>query len=142
MQNHVTFETSVRLKEAGFPQPEPEAGQIWYDPKDEKAFFVIEVNEELRDVYWATVGEYGDEGKFNANQMGLFVLAPTAADILRELKRLVGEHIEVQMETYEKEFVVRMFEDLPFGNFDTVLETNEDPAEAAAQAFLNLEAKP
>lgn len=30
--NHVKFETATRLKEAGFPQPEPEARQSWYYP--------------------------------------------------------------------------------------------------------------
>ena len=59
---------------------------------------------------------------------------------MRELKRVVGEHIEVQ-ETYENEFVVRLLEDLPFGNFDTILETNDNPAEAAAQAFIKLKAE-
>ena len=26
----VTFETAVKLKEAGFPQPDPKIGQVWY----------------------------------------------------------------------------------------------------------------
>lgn len=30
MKNVVTFEAARALKEAGFPQPEPEAGQAWY----------------------------------------------------------------------------------------------------------------
>lgn len=30
MMNHIKFETATRLKEAGFPQPEPKAGQFWY----------------------------------------------------------------------------------------------------------------
>ena len=28
--NTVSFETAKRLKEAGFPQPDPEFGQFWY----------------------------------------------------------------------------------------------------------------
>lgn len=28
---HVTIEATSRLKEAGFPQPEPRRGQVWYD---------------------------------------------------------------------------------------------------------------
>lgn len=31
MNNIVTRETAQRLKNAGFPQPEPEVGQFWYD---------------------------------------------------------------------------------------------------------------
>lgn len=31
MTQHVSYETAVRLKEAGFPQPEPQYGQCWYN---------------------------------------------------------------------------------------------------------------
>ena len=34
MKNTVTFETAVRLKEAGFPQPVPDFGQTWLAEKE------------------------------------------------------------------------------------------------------------
>ena len=41
----VTFETAVRLKEAGFPQPTLSAKQIWYESRNgqHRAFFLSEV---------------------------------------------------------------------------------------------------
>jgi len=150
MQNHVTFETALRLKEAGFPQPNPEVGQFWYLPMlgsingENPPYCINFVGEEH--IYFSRVGGIVTEREHVGNRLSVSTFlkaatfAPTAADILRELKRVVGEHIEVQ-ETYENEFVVRLFEDLPFGNFDTILETNDNPAEAAAQAFLNSKAK-
>jgi hypothetical protein len=30
MQDFTTHETSLKLKEAGFPQPQPEFGQVWW----------------------------------------------------------------------------------------------------------------
>jgi len=134
MQNHATYETSVRLKEAGFPQPEPEAGQFWYNTMFKQDIGVV-VGDAL---YFVNGTGFTIPSEHSKNYM---VFAPTAADILRELKRLVGEHIEVQMQTLESEFVVMLFEELPFGNFDTILEKNDNSAEAAAQAFLNLKAK-
>ena len=133
--NYVSYETAVRLKEAGFPQPEPAVGQSWFDMYG-KQFVLLRKDQTLTwrfdFAYFLSATKFSDVKLPRG-----IVFAPTAEDILRELKRLVGEHIEVQMETYENEFVVRLFEDLPFGNFDTILETNENPAEAAAQAFLN-----
>jgi hypothetical protein len=34
MRDYTTFETSLRLREAGFPQPEKEFGQVWYRVKN------------------------------------------------------------------------------------------------------------
>lgn len=39
MKNVVSFETAKALKAAGFPQPEPEVGQFWYN--DEGNFFIV-----------------------------------------------------------------------------------------------------
>ena len=30
MRNILTCETAFKLKDAGFPQPKPDAGQVWY----------------------------------------------------------------------------------------------------------------
>jgi len=76
----VSLETAVKLKEAGFPQPEPVIGQFWYGV-DEKLLVITHAVEYtpgfvrlngLREV-WTANGEAFTDGVF----------APTAADILR-----------------------------------------------------------
>lgn len=120
MENIVTFETAKRLKDAGFPQPEPATGQIWYGPKDKTAYLINEVSHKT--IYFIALGDYGNEEILEAKHLYLFVFAPTATDILRELQ----------------------YADLTFrsGKFRVTLEhiisSHDNPAEAAAVAWLEL----
>lgn len=122
MQNHVTFETSLRLKEAGFPQPTPEAGQFWWfvrypDGTARKEVICVVIKGAMKPMDGDNL-----EGKQE------FVFAPTSADILRELP--VG-------------FCIVNFGKFGFGAEFEKHEyiRDQNPAEAAAQAFLNLKAK-
>lgn len=82
MKDIITFETAVRLKEAGFPQPAPEVGQVWYN-NDFGPFFVGKLwmaDRRLRNIF------YPNTGKVVNKEIRLFpdfVFAPTATDIIR-----------------------------------------------------------
>lgn len=138
MRNHVTFETSVRLKEAGFPQPVPEEGQLWYNPKTERLCIILfnRAKWSFRVSYFGSASNKGGYLKDN------FMFAPTAADILRELGMSYWQRF------HEEDGVFHVFSDKywedSFG--DTVgafVETSrhQNPAEAAAQAFINLKSR-
>lgn len=59
----ISFETAVRLKEAGFPRPAPRDGQFWYTKH-------------------GRIGTVTDEAAWTDNGE---VFAPTATDILEHL---------------------------------------------------------
>ena len=137
MKDTVTFETAARLKEAGFPQPTPEAGQWWYNP-DYGIFLTGKLSPydgRERHIYYPDTGNV-----FFKNQV-LFpdcVFAPTATDILRELssdcvlgtKKLGGwicGSWRLISSDHMKFFVAGMHD--------------ENPAEAAAEAWLKLHDK-
>jgi len=134
MKDIATFETAVRLKEAGFPQPIPEAGQWWYNP-DFGVFLVGKlymVDGRLRNIF------YPDTGKGINKEIRLFVnfvFAPTATDILRELLPLI---FELYYSKTNDDFVLQRRSD-----DDNTLYAfyNENPAEAVAEAWLKLNEK-
>jgi len=79
MNDTVSFETAVRLKEAGFPQPEPHYRQVWYTSDGVDCF---------------TLGRKNPQGRFWADDKILkpdfhtspdVVFAPTTTDILQEI---------------------------------------------------------
>lgn len=131
MKDIVTFETAVRLKEAGFSQPTPEAGQWWYNP-DFGPFLVGKlwmVDRRLRNIF------YPDTGKVVNKEIRLFpdcVFAPTATDILRELAGFCICYLENgnsegwTVLNYHKEYYA----------FDS-----DNPAASAAEAWLKLNDK-
>lgn len=83
MKNVVSFETAVRLKEAGFPQPQPEFGQVWYLGEG-ASFIVYMVNE-----HGYVFGMYGDGLKAVIGRLPKeLIFAPTATDILEQLQRV------------------------------------------------------
>ena len=124
MKNVVTFETAVRLKEAGFLQPEPEVGQCWYN--DTGLLGIIVKYEGFRLYSYCSF----ETGKTITAPEKVFyaahnVFAPTAIEILRELQ----------------------YADLTFRNgkfrviFEHVMNRHDNPAEAAAAAWLELHEK-
>lgn len=137
MKNHVNYETAVRLKEAGFPQPEPESGQFWYLPTGANRYGIfccygVDVSEKMPLYLFATsikkdIFYIRQTAKWQ-DQMDNCFFAPTAADILRELP--VG-------------FCIVNFGKFGFGAEFEKHEyiRDQNPPEAAAQAFLNLKAK-
>ena len=89
MKNICTHETSLRLKAAGFPQPEPEAGQFWYGETVYKGGTLEHTP------LCVVVEKYSSQKLFlrrldcehyvSSDGGNPKVFAPTAADILREL---------------------------------------------------------
>jgi len=110
-----SFETAVRLKESGFPQPTPEAGQFWYNPNG--ILFVVYLVHEIVELYEIgrrnpSIGHYWEDWTF----------APTATDILREL----GPLFDLSYDCAE---------------FWCGDKKGWNPAEAAAEAWIKLNPK-
>ena len=129
MKNIVTFETAKRLKEAGFPQPMPEAGQVWYANDVNMRVSIVHVggravnhvNQGYMLIYNTPIREFKTD----------CVFAPTATDILREMPGtiLVLENYGSQGKAWEL-----------WKNGGLISELG-DPAEAAALAWLKLNEK-
>ena len=133
MKDIVTLETAVRLKEAGFPQPQPGAGQWWHNP--DFGLFVVGIkwfadNREYRIFYPGT-------GKSVLKSEAMFLkcaFAPTATDILRELRD--GSNIGIM----GKRFLCYS-PDFEHGIDHPGTPINDNPAEAVAEAWLKLNAQ-
>lgn len=87
MKNVVSFETARALKDAGFPQPEPEAGQVWYDIYEYKYMILDDPIGPHGNI--TSVWVFPDDSQF-AVTTSIFlkdhcVFAPTVTDILSEL---------------------------------------------------------
>ena len=125
MKNIVTFETAQRLKEAGFPQPEPERGQVWYNETGEE-YFITNTGGACVDYacgdYWYVDRSLSADG---------CVFAPTATDILQNLP------IQYEMYYSEREgcFFTHCRSD---DGFIVPFYYHINPAEAAAAAWLEL----
>ena len=91
MNNVTTFETSQRLKAAGFPQPVPAFGHLWYifDKQFNKAKFepaiVVGVHNAIQDKEFSVIYKSGSCREYDFDDLSNFYFAPTAADILKEL---------------------------------------------------------
>jgi len=89
MENTVSFQTAVLLKEAGFPQPDFGQGQIWYLGEHARPDFALFIY--LVDQNWIGFAEIGG-GKYTFSeaikdwQKERHVFAPTATDILEQLQ--------------------------------------------------------
>lgn len=79
--NHVTFETARRLKEAGFPQPAPDLGQVWYYNGGGFLQVVEFDNEQNMPIIYAFGSAYYERRPY-WNQL---IFACAATDILKEL---------------------------------------------------------
>lgn len=114
MKNHTSYETSVRLKNAGLPQPKKyEFGQVWW--------FVLNTEPDCLVIT-------KDEEGFNSQPS--FVFAPTATDVLRLLEGFDIGYFTVIYEGWV------MF-DVNGGR----IAKHKNPAEAAALAWLKLNEK-
>lgn len=76
MKNFCNYETSIRLKAAGFPQPRPEAGQTWYMEGGAPLIVLKRMSPEVKVYLGGITHMYDFSGA---------AFAPTAADILQEL---------------------------------------------------------
>lgn len=78
---HVTFETAKRLAEAGFPQPEPQRGQLWYNKAGAEYIIILADNLGMCDYSISPSGKVWLGRGLNDEEL----FAPTATDILFHL---------------------------------------------------------
>lgn len=117
---HVTIETARRLKDAGFPQPVPQRGQVWYNNSGRE--YVITLSDNLGMCDYVTPSGHLWLGRgLNDGE----VYAPTATDILQHLPGwcLYFEDWIWICSLKEDEFILAEYR-------------NSNPAEAAAEAFF------
>ena len=115
--NFVTYETAVRLKEAGFPQPRPQLYQAWY-------WFDAGVRSALPYILTRSYSKIGEGDVF----------APTADDILRELPGFAICYLE----DFAANMVFCVFLRRHPEQFPT---HHENPAEACALAWIEFHKK-
>lgn len=124
MDNCTTFETSVKLEEKGFAQPDFKFGQLWYETESQDFAIVGTAKFEL----------------FKQHRNGALIYAPTPCNILKERPGL-------KLEFTGTEWMVRMPGTFTSGvddngfDFDSympgvILAKHENPAEACALAYL------
>lgn len=87
----VSFETAKRLKEAGFPQPQPAFGQAWYADAV-TVFIVVEVFIHPLAHYAWIIERGGEVDTVDHNVFENMTFAPTAPDILLELSDGIALH--------------------------------------------------
>ncbi len=140
MKNVVTFETARALKEAGFPQPEPEYLQVWYE--EFNPFVEGWSREDSRHIIGIGRFEIWHEDF----DMSEYYFAPTATEILRELHNHFttkqGYSVEIRASPTDDGFQVDIFEDLPFDAMKPIREINENLDEACAAAYLEIKGTP
>ena len=124
--NIVTFETAVKLKAAGFPQPEPQRGQAWYfvtwrqyqDGREQELAW---------DAHWLRNNMH--EGK------GGVVFAPTATDILFHLNGHTLDYFHQRWRVKSPGYSYSSFGRTEYVAGDIISE-HENSTEAAALAYL------
>lgn len=97
MNNCVDSQTALELKEAGFVQPEPKAGQMWYIPLfgavqgKEMPVIVNYVNAQEEKVYFSAVGVFVENRDHIGMSLGVkafshhAIFAPTNSQIIAEM---------------------------------------------------------
>lgn len=142
MADFVSFETAKKLKAAGFPQPEPAVGQVWYNDLGFPSVCVRRLGEVetaggvIQDAYeFAHLGG-GARSTSNAESLrraGNFAPAPT--DIQRRYPRLrVEEALDHGTDQPTRDPDVWFAG--PYNEPDTLF-FDENPAEAAALAWID-----
>lgn len=86
MENLCNYETALALKQAGFPQPEPEAGQVWYNAS-RQAIIITHIG--VYAVGYAVINGLWEVWTLQPEDAKTAILdcvfAPTAADIITEM---------------------------------------------------------
>lgn len=126
----VTFETAVKLKEAGFVQPTTGKGQFWYSNADLPFFVTGRLGMHF---YGLFVGIGGMSLRHEMKEVVRMTFAPTSTDILKESKGVL------ELRTSKHHAWICSFNKMYFEHHPIMRDT---PAEAAAEAWLKLNTKP
>jgi len=129
MSSILSYETSKRLKEAGFPQPTPEVGQVWYDDLNRPVCVRVVFDEYVAFSIFGSLENMSAGNEFVKNHCSF---APTATDILREL----GFEFQGYFAAIVNEFVC-----LQDGAPGVRSWQHENLAEACAMAWLSINEK-
>ncbi len=122
---NTTYQTALQLQRAGFPQPVPEFGQMWYDSG---GFEALCLGRAERDKY-AFI--YDDRQQVFFSYLHRLTYAPTSEDILEQLPNFV------RLEKFGGQRSCRIDDDgQPYRAI------KETWAEACALAYLKLKATP
>jgi hypothetical protein len=128
MKDIVTFETAKRLKEAGFPQPEQRIWQVWYNAFGHGCLIVWAEHSTKR----FAVFNMAENVRIDLPSFDLYTFAPTATDILEQ-----EEMSNCSLYRHFSKWCVK--NQFHFMEFD--LYENDNPAEAAAAAWLQIHEK-
>ena len=128
MKHYVSFETAKKLEAAGFERPKIEVGQYWYTDSG-RTYIVCAIVGSETHVKWIGAAGYLDFVFKNTND---WIYAPTATDLLEQLP---DEYI---LSKNGNEWFCGCLDIWPDGldGYDPKF-TNEDAAEAVAEAFLS-----
>lgn len=125
--NIVSFETAKKLKAAGFPQPEPEFGQVWYSDIFKTKWLVGLERLPNGLVVGKTVKIKIEEVGIWEQESGAYgVFAPTAIDIYPKL------NFDFRLAPMPKGWQVNR------ASNGELISRHENPAEAAAEAWLEV----
>lgn len=80
MKHLVDFETAKALKERGYEQPMPEAGQFWYD--EQGGVFVVCMTGRNETNFCSHIREWNLSFVLSIKGFGNMFFAPTSADLL------------------------------------------------------------
>jgi hypothetical protein len=116
----VSFETAKKLKEAGFPQPEPAFGQVWY--KSAGSPIIVTSGWEAGFAFVGPRSAMTQTTYMKRFQEQNGVFAPTATDILRHI------HLN-ELIYYDDELGFALGGGI--GDFD------HNPAEVCAEAYIS-----
>ena len=125
MTDIVSFETAKRLQEAGFPQPVPEFGQMWYCGNQQ-----LYTRIRAKPYMDGKRRFYGDNGCMIFERPENMVFAPTATDII-----LPGCVFE------EDEKGLRIFHNWQDYEDGKVWIEKKNHAEAKAEAWIQINAQ-
>ncbi len=129
MNDRCTPATARRLKELGFEQPVPASGQVWY--LDDEAAIVLAVHSNGVSYCRGNCNYFERTDIF----LSLFVYAPTAPDILRELGS--GFALTIHPEAIGGNCFCMQFMTAAITTVRVHAEwQHENPAEACAEAWV------
>lgn len=130
--NTVNKETAFALKEAGFPQPEPAFGQVWYDT-NEMPMVIVFVS--YKGIFTFTA--YYDNGKVQPyvllrEALAEMAFAPNAVDILAEMPASARLSRSIESEWVVKRTITQFYDEESFV---------ANPHTAAAHSYLAMQAE-